>query len=271
MLYATDEILKYVLTDEYSDYDTNNDEDAAMADNYNLSKSLKIYIFSALERSNQRYQYKTVGLPWQTLLLYLCRDACLETALRKVFTVIASTMSPDEAQLNPTELIQALYPSGIDGAIDAGCMTWTIEDIKDVLFKADLEKATPAKEPRTLLSYVSSDTTPAYEKDTISQFFDSRSSSHQSQMSEFEQGCTREFLSNAMLDSVSSKEGTVTPWQELEEHELTDAPPQQQPIPARLTVEDCVKLSATAKLCSSLAAIFRQHSVNVTQIASDRK
>lgn len=92
MLYATDEILKYVLTDEYSDYDTNNDEDAAMADNYNLSKSLKIYIFSALERSNQRYQYKTVGLPWQTLLLYLCRDACLETALRKVFTVIASTM-----------------------------------------------------------------------------------------------------------------------------------------------------------------------------------
>ncbi|XP_073391205.1 uncharacterized protein [Physcomitrium patens] len=264
--------------DEYSDYDTNNDEDAAMADNYNLSKSLKIYIFSALERSNQRYQYKTVGLPWQTLLLYLCRDACLETALRKVFTVIASTISPlcqcrspDEAQLNPTELIQALYPSGIDGAIDAGCMTWTIEDIKDVLFKADLEKATPAKEPRTLLSYVSSDTTPAYEKDTISQFFDSRSSSHQSQMSEFEQGCTREFLSNAMLDSVSSKEGTVTPWQELEEHELTDAPPQQQPIPARLTVEDCVKLSATAKLCSSLAAIFRQHSVNVTQIASDRK
>ena len=37
--------------------------------------------------------------------------------------------SPDEAQLSPTELIQALYPSGVDGAMEAGCITWTTDDM----------------------------------------------------------------------------------------------------------------------------------------------
>lgn len=47
-----DEIFKYVLIDEYLDYDINNDEDVVMVDNYNFLKLLKIYIFFVLERFN---------------------------------------------------------------------------------------------------------------------------------------------------------------------------------------------------------------------------
>ena len=75
----------------------------------------------------------------------------------------------------------------------------------------------------------------------------------------------REFLLN-VPDSVPSTITPVTPWQESE-HELEFAP--QPPIPEKLTVEDCVRLNATAKLCGALSATFRQHSVNVMRIAPE--
>lgn len=82
-------------------------------------------------------------------------------------------------------------------------------------------------------------------------------------MNEIEVGTIEEFLSN-ISNTIPSSERTLTPWQESEE-ELHFGP--QAPIPKRLTVEDCIKLNATAKLCGALAATFRQHSVHVMQIA----
>ena len=102
-------------------------------------------------------------------------------------------------------------------------------------------------------------------QDTIEQFFDSRSSSHESQMSENETGIIREFLTN-VPDTVPSSERTSTPWQESEEGEVVPFGP-HAPILDRLTVRDITKLNATAKLCGALSATFRQHSVHVMQIA----
>lgn len=85
-------------------------------------------------------------------------------------------------------------------------------------------------------------------------------------MNELEIGTIEEFLSN-VPDTVPSSERTLTPWQESEE-ELNFGP--HAPIPKRLTVEDCIKLNATAKLCGVLAATFRQHSVHVMQIAPNK-
>lgn len=51
-----------------------------------LVEALKTFIFSVAEKEAKN------SLPWQTLLLYLCRDASYERALRKAFTVLATTM-----------------------------------------------------------------------------------------------------------------------------------------------------------------------------------
>ena len=87
-------------------------------------------------------------------------------------------------------------------------------------------------------------------------------------MSEIELETIREFLTN-VPDTVPSSERTVTPWHESEEelHGELQFGPQAPTPPHRLTVDDCTKLNATAKLCSALAATFRQHSVHVMQIA----
>ena len=51
-----------------------------------LIEALKTFVFSIAEKEAKN------NLPWQTLLLYLCRDASYECALRKAFTVLATTM-----------------------------------------------------------------------------------------------------------------------------------------------------------------------------------
>lgn len=87
--------LFYIVSEhEFEDLEDTEDTDSdnPTEEIYDLAKSLKIYIFSLLERSSQQCKHKKSGLPWQALLLYLCRDACFEIALRKAFTVIANTM-----------------------------------------------------------------------------------------------------------------------------------------------------------------------------------
>jgi hypothetical protein len=85
----------YIITDDgvdgFQDSD-DTDSDNPTNEKCNFPQALKIYIYNLLERSSQRCQHKQSGLPWQTLLLYLCRDASFEIALRKAFTVLASTM-----------------------------------------------------------------------------------------------------------------------------------------------------------------------------------
>lgn len=38
--------------------------------------------------------------------------------------------SPEDVALNPEELLQALYPGGVDGAQAAGCIPWTTDDLQ---------------------------------------------------------------------------------------------------------------------------------------------
>ena len=85
---------KFVPDDEFGDFEDSNDTDSdnPAEEKYNFPRALKTYIYNILENSSQRCKHKTSGLPWQTLLLHLCRDASIETALCKAFTVIASTM-----------------------------------------------------------------------------------------------------------------------------------------------------------------------------------
>ncbi|KAJ7527672.1 hypothetical protein O6H91_16G065700 [Diphasiastrum complanatum] len=71
-------------------------------------------------------------IPWKQLLLYLCRDEILEAALMKVFRVLCGT-SPTSLELRVEELLQAAYPSGMEGARAAGCMSWTNEGIKQMI------------------------------------------------------------------------------------------------------------------------------------------
>jgi len=96
-MHAFDIIDKYnifVTVHKFEDFEDIEDTDSDKTPNetYDLAKSLKTYVFSLLERSSHQCKYKKSGLPWQTLLLYLCRDACFEIALRKAFTVLANTM-----------------------------------------------------------------------------------------------------------------------------------------------------------------------------------
>ncbi len=53
---------------------------------HNFPASLKTFVYSVLDVNGDP------GLPWQTLLLYLCRDESQEMALRKAFTVLSCTM-----------------------------------------------------------------------------------------------------------------------------------------------------------------------------------
>jgi hypothetical protein len=42
--------------------------------------------------------------------------------------------SPEDAALNPEELLQALYPGGVDGAQVAGCIPWTTDDLQVCIY-----------------------------------------------------------------------------------------------------------------------------------------
>jgi hypothetical protein len=57
-----------------------NDDDEI---DYNFPAALKTFVYSVLDVNGDP------GLPWQTLLLYLCRDESQEMALRKAFTVLS--------------------------------------------------------------------------------------------------------------------------------------------------------------------------------------
>ena len=88
-------------------------------------------------------------------------------------------------------------------------------------------------------------------------------SSRVSEMSESAVGTVREFLSN-IPESMPSIVSVATPWNEPQEG-IEFGP--QVPSPEKLTVQDCIRLHATAKLCGALAATFQQHSVHVMRIA----
>lgn len=42
--------------------------------------------------------------------------------------------SPEDVALNPEELLQALYPGGVDGALVAGCIPWTTIDLQVCMY-----------------------------------------------------------------------------------------------------------------------------------------
>jgi hypothetical protein len=64
----------------------NEEEDDDDEIDYNFPAALKTFVYSVLDVNGDP------GLPWQTLLLYLCRDESQEMALRKAFTVLSCNM-----------------------------------------------------------------------------------------------------------------------------------------------------------------------------------
>ncbi|MCO5582308.1 hypothetical protein L7F22_036201 [Adiantum nelumboides] len=72
------------------------------------------------------------GLPWQSLLLYLCKDSEVELALKKAHAAITGTLL-ENVTLTPQQLMDALYPCGSEGASDQGCLIWSFEEIKNML------------------------------------------------------------------------------------------------------------------------------------------
>ncbi|KAH8962188.1 hypothetical protein BDL97_05G088400 [Sphagnum fallax] len=257
----------FLKTKVWFDKSSNNEEEDNDDDeiDYNFPAALKTFVYSVLDVNGDP------GLPWQTLLLYLCRDESQEMALRKAFTVLSCNTSPEDVALNPEELLQALYPGGVDGALAAGCIPWTTIDLQDVLYAVGVEKHTPIVEPRTVASYVSS--TPEEklsEPDTtICSFLGSNTSSNVSQMSESEAETVREFLACVVPDGSkpSSSELQITSPLNVPTDDDNDDE-QLSSISEYLTVDDVIKCSAAAKLRSALSATFQQLSVNFNLVAA---
>eukprot|EP01018_Ginkgo_biloba_P033528 Gb_19576 [translate_table: standard] len=50
----------------------------------------------------------------------------------------------EDSFLKPEDIIQALYPCGQQGALEAGCVTWSLDDLKDIIQQVQEERSTNA-------------------------------------------------------------------------------------------------------------------------------
>ncbi|KAH7299241.1 hypothetical protein KP509_24G001900 [Ceratopteris richardii] len=72
------------------------------------------------------------ALPWQTLLIYLCKDPDIELALKKAYAAIKGNLSGDFV-LTAKDLLKVLYPYGESGALDQGFHIWSSQHIQNLL------------------------------------------------------------------------------------------------------------------------------------------
>jgi hypothetical protein len=60
-------------------------EDKKTEASFNFGKVLKTFVYGVLDKGD-------IGLPWHTLLLYLCHDAHKSLGVRKAFSVLGGCM-----------------------------------------------------------------------------------------------------------------------------------------------------------------------------------
>ncbi|CAK9272285.1 unnamed protein product [Sphagnum jensenii] len=111
-------------------------EDKKTEASFNFGKVLKTFVYGVLDKGD-------IGLPWHTLLLYLCHDAHKPLGVQKAFSVLGGCMSPEDLALTVEEVLCGLYPSGVQGAEEAGLKPWTMHDIE----WTGMECVEPKKEP----------------------------------------------------------------------------------------------------------------------------